>query len=112
MHSAAYPEDLDLQGKRVALIGGGSSGIQILPQIQKQAKVVHHYTKDRTWNPTAGIGGEGLAKRGGDRKLRAAEKLPTQGGKTNILILKRKRLSKILSGSKTTPQLTENIVEQ
>ncbi|EUC28730.1 hypothetical protein COCCADRAFT_8949 [Bipolaris zeicola 26-R-13] len=68
VHSAAYPEDLDLQGKRVALIGGGSSGIQILPQIQKQAKVVHHYMKGRTWNPTAGIGGEGLAKRGGDPK--------------------------------------------
>lgn len=68
MHSADFPADLDVQGKRVALIGGGSSGIQILPQIQRQAKVVHHYMKGKTWIPPAGIGGEGLAEQGGNRK--------------------------------------------
>lgn len=67
-HSADYDESIDLRGKRVALIGGGSTGIQILPKIQKEAATVNHYMKGRTWIPPAGFGGEGLAERGGDRK--------------------------------------------
>lgn len=33
LHSAAYDETVDLKGKRVAVIGSGSSGIQIVPTI-------------------------------------------------------------------------------
>lgn len=69
-HSANYDPKYDLTGKRVALIGGGSSGIQILPQIQPKAAHVDHYMKGKTWIPPAGIGGEGLLERGGDRKWR------------------------------------------
>jgi len=67
-HSAAYDTSYDYSGKRIALIGGGSSGIQILPQIQPKAAHVDHYMKGRTWIPPAGIGGEGLTSRGMDRK--------------------------------------------
>ncbi|KAH6986625.1 cyclohexanone monooxygenase [Ilyonectria destructans] len=65
-HSADYDPTYDYAGRRIALIGGGSSGIQILPQIQKKASHVDHYMKGRTWIPPAGIGGEGLIRRGGD----------------------------------------------
>lgn len=68
MHSAGYDPSYNLSSKRVALIGGGSSGIQILPKIQPVAAHVDHYMKGRTWIPPAGIGGEGLLERGGDRK--------------------------------------------
>lgn len=34
MHSAAWDNSYDLQGKRVAVIGGGSSAVQIVPSIQ------------------------------------------------------------------------------
>lgn len=68
VHSAAFPADVEIEGKRVAVIGGGSSGIQILPQMQRKAKVVDHYMKGKTWIPPAGIGGEGLAERGGNRE--------------------------------------------
>lgn len=68
VHSAAYPSDLDVSGKRVALVGAGSSGIQILPQIQRQAKRVDHYVRGKLWIPPAGIGGEGLAERNGNRE--------------------------------------------
>jgi cation diffusion facilitator CzcD-associated flavoprotein CzcO len=68
VHSAHYDPSYDYTGKRVALIGGGSSGIQILPQIQSKAGHVDHYMKGRTWIPPAGIGGEGLMSRGGNRK--------------------------------------------
>ena len=35
MHSASWDQAFDLRGKKVAVIGTGSSGIQILPQIAK-----------------------------------------------------------------------------
>ncbi len=38
-HTAQWPRDgVDLTGKRVAIIGCGSSGVQAIPQIAKQAK--------------------------------------------------------------------------
>lgn len=54
-HSAAYPEGLDLKGKRVAVAGIGSSGIQIIASIQKE--VSHLYTWIRS--PTYVVGSFG-----------------------------------------------------
>jgi cation diffusion facilitator CzcD-associated flavoprotein CzcO len=34
VHSAAWKENFNYQGKRVAVIGNGSSGVQIVPAIQ------------------------------------------------------------------------------
>jgi cation diffusion facilitator CzcD-associated flavoprotein CzcO len=34
MHSATWDSSYDLSGKTVAILGGGSSAVQILPQIQ------------------------------------------------------------------------------
>lgn len=34
MHSATWDNDFDLTGKTVAVIGGGSSAVQIIPSIQ------------------------------------------------------------------------------
>lgn len=34
MHSAAWDGEYDLKGKKVAVIGGGSSSVQIVPSIQ------------------------------------------------------------------------------
>jgi cation diffusion facilitator CzcD-associated flavoprotein CzcO len=34
VHTARYPQDLDLTNKRVAVIGAGSSAIQVVPTIQ------------------------------------------------------------------------------
>lgn len=36
-HSSSYPEDLDLKGKRVALVGTGATGVQITQEVAKQA---------------------------------------------------------------------------
>jgi cation diffusion facilitator CzcD-associated flavoprotein CzcO len=36
MHSAAYEEGYPLEGKRVAVIGAGSSGVQIVANIQQK----------------------------------------------------------------------------
>ncbi|RMI97252.1 hypothetical protein BD777DRAFT_159166 [Yarrowia lipolytica] len=49
LHPQQWPEGLDLTGKRVALIGNGATGVQILPQIVEQAAHVDHYAKSSSW---------------------------------------------------------------
>ena len=35
IHTANWPEDFDATGKTVAVIGNGSTGIQVVPELQK-----------------------------------------------------------------------------
>jgi hypothetical protein len=53
-----------MRGKNVALIGAGSTGIQLLPQIQPYAKSVDHYVSGKTWISPVGFGSEELKERG------------------------------------------------
>lgn len=48
-HSSNWNHNVDLNGKRIALIGNGASGLQVLPSIQPIAKHVDHYARNRTW---------------------------------------------------------------
>jgi cation diffusion facilitator CzcD-associated flavoprotein CzcO len=48
-HSSNWNHNVDLKGKRVALIGNGASGLQVLPAIQPIAAHVDHYARNRTW---------------------------------------------------------------
>lgn len=54
-HSANYDPTLDLQGKRVAVIGNGSSGIQVTAAVQKVAGHVSAFIRSPTWI-TANLG--------------------------------------------------------
>jgi 4-hydroxyacetophenone monooxygenase len=47
-HSARWPADLDLEGKRVAVIGSGCTGYQMIPEVAKVAS--HTYAFQRTPN--------------------------------------------------------------
>uniref|UniRef100_A0A8H7K2J8 FAD/NAD(P)-binding domain-containing protein n=1 Tax=Bionectria ochroleuca TaxID=29856 RepID=A0A8H7K2J8_BIOOC len=51
VHSANWPEYFDWAGKKVAQIGNGSSGVQILPHLQKGkcAAQVVHFIQEPTW---------------------------------------------------------------
>jgi hypothetical protein len=67
VHSANWDPELTMdkiKGKKVALIGAGSSGIQILPQIQPHAEVVDHYMASQTWISPIGFGSQELTDRG------------------------------------------------
>jgi cation diffusion facilitator CzcD-associated flavoprotein CzcO len=67
LHSANWKDwvkGFEATGKRIALIGGGSTGIQILPQIQPTAKHVAHFMKGNQWISPVGVGGAEAAKRG------------------------------------------------
>jgi cation diffusion facilitator CzcD-associated flavoprotein CzcO len=48
-HSAAWPKDLDWSGKRVAVIGTGSSSIQMLPHLAKTAENVTVFMRNQTY---------------------------------------------------------------
>ncbi|KAL4927567.1 flavin-containing monooxygenase [Aspergillus undulatus] len=53
MHSANWDESYDYSGKRVAVIGNGSSGIQIVPGMLPKVTHIDHYIRGRTWlSPT------------------------------------------------------------
>ncbi|KAJ9608099.1 hypothetical protein H2200_007087 [Cladophialophora chaetospira] len=56
MHSAQWDKDYDFTGKKVAVIGIGSSGIQIVPQLAKVCGSMDLYIKSKTWiSPAPGI---------------------------------------------------------
>ncbi|RHZ48771.1 hypothetical protein CDV55_100990 [Aspergillus turcosus] len=48
-HSSDWNHNVDLKAKRVALIGNGAAGLQVLPSIQPVAAHVDHYARNRTW---------------------------------------------------------------
>ncbi|WP_158854579.1 flavin-containing monooxygenase [Saccharothrix deserti] len=49
VHSARWNPDLDLTGKRVAVVGVGSSAVQIVPAIAGQAAHVHVVQRTPQW---------------------------------------------------------------
>ncbi|KAL1866252.1 hypothetical protein Plec18167_009092, partial [Paecilomyces lecythidis] len=49
LHTARWDESLNWDGKRVAIIGNGSSAIQLLPQMQKTASQITTYIRSPTW---------------------------------------------------------------
>jgi hypothetical protein len=63
VHSACYPEGYDLTGKRVALIGAGSSAVQILPKIYDQVGQVFTWVRTPIW--IAAAFGQQFAGEGG-----------------------------------------------
>ncbi|CAM2862615.1 NAD(P)/FAD-dependent oxidoreductase [Prescottella defluvii] len=49
MHSAAWNDDVDLTGKRVALIGTGASAIQLAPRLAERAGTLHIFQRTPAW---------------------------------------------------------------
>lgn len=48
-HTAQWPANVDLRGKRVAVIGTGASAIQLIPIVAKQAKQLSVYQRTPIW---------------------------------------------------------------
>lgn len=49
MHTAKWDNDYDLKGKRVGVIGAGSSAAQVVPNIQPLVSELHSFVKSPTW---------------------------------------------------------------
>lgn len=63
MHSAKWDADYDLTNKRVAVIGGGSSAVQLIPSIQPKVKKLTAFLRSPAWI-TTGFGAKYAAKDG------------------------------------------------
>ena len=48
-HTAAWPEGLELDGKRIAIIGTGASSMQIVPNIVNRVASLHIYQRSPQW---------------------------------------------------------------
>lgn len=70
-HSSNWDPSFDPDGKNVAVIGNGASGIQIVPELQPIVNRLDHYARNPTW-----IGGSlGGVTRVSGRMLFSAEQL-------------------------------------
>lgn len=49
IHTARWPKDFDHTGKTIAVIGNGSTGLQVLPEVQPGAEKVYHLFRTPTW---------------------------------------------------------------
>ncbi|KAI3334759.1 hypothetical protein F4824DRAFT_178976 [Ustulina deusta] len=49
IHTANWPKDFDYTNKTVAVIGNGSSGIQVVPAIYPAVKKLYHFVRTPTW---------------------------------------------------------------
>ncbi|KAK7988530.1 Cytochrome c oxidase polypeptide 5 [Apiospora arundinis] len=49
VHTASWPENFNYAGKTVAVIGNGSSGVQLVPTIQPDVKKLYHCVRTPTW---------------------------------------------------------------
>ena len=48
-HTAQWPEDLDVTGKRVALVGNGASGMQVAPAIIDKVERLTVFARSKQW---------------------------------------------------------------
>ena len=49
MHSADWDDSYDFTGKTVAVIGGGSSAVQIVPSLQPVVKAMKPFIRSPAW---------------------------------------------------------------
>ena len=48
-HTARWPEDVDVAGKRVAVIGSGCSGYQVVPELARETKQLYLFQRTPSW---------------------------------------------------------------
>ena len=85
VHSARWDPELTnekMKGLDIALIGAGSTGIQILPQVQPIANRVDHYMSSKTWISPIGFGSEELEARGVKGNCQSFAQIPSEPGRT------------------------------
>ncbi|BBC38309.1 hypothetical protein SGFS_096030 [Streptomyces graminofaciens] len=75
MHTARWDPSVRLTGRRIAVVGGGASAVQLVPAIQERAADVHVFQRTAHWllpKPDHGIPGW-LRTPGAQQGLRAAQ---------------------------------------
>lgn len=57
-HASHWDPDFDPTGKRVAVIGNGASGIQLVANLQSKVARLDHYARSKTWIAASWAGDE------------------------------------------------------
>lgn len=57
-HTSNWDPSYNPQGKNIAVIGNGASGVQVVPNLQLVAKKVTHFVRNPTWIATSWAGDE------------------------------------------------------
>lgn len=57
-HASHWDPDFDPRGKRVAVIGNGASGLQLVPNLQRTVAHLDHYARSKTWIAASWAGDE------------------------------------------------------
>ena len=111
-HTSDWDPKFDPSGKRIAVIGNGASGIQVLPQLQKVAARIDHYVRNKTWVASP-IGGEDLAQMVADR-IDQARSSPEEYLKFRKALEARlfSRFGGIFKGGGKSTAARKNITEQ
>ena len=78
-HSSRWDHDVDLAGKRVAVIGTGASAIQIVPELQKTADHLDVYQRTAPWVIPRNDRKYGALERGALRRLPLLRRLYRTG---------------------------------
>jgi cation diffusion facilitator CzcD-associated flavoprotein CzcO len=73
LHSANWDNNVSLEGKVVAVIGSGSSAVQIVPNIRPIVNELKCFIRSSSW-VTAGFGSSFAGKDGGNFKYTEAQK--------------------------------------
>ncbi|KIN03267.1 hypothetical protein OIDMADRAFT_119824 [Oidiodendron maius Zn] len=69
-HSASWDPTITWEGKRVAIIGTGSSSIQMLPHLAQGSRSVHVFARNKTWiSPQMGSDISKESTGGGDTRI-------------------------------------------
>ncbi|KAF2712993.1 phenylacetone monooxygenase [Pleomassaria siparia CBS 279.74] len=85
VHSANWPNDFSSAGKTVAVIGNGSSGIQIVPAILPEVKSLVHFIRSPTWVAPPSLQTMAMGKAG---KIMSEVELTAEGNFTPAQIEK------------------------
>ncbi|KAK6382936.1 hypothetical protein LTS17_003606 [Exophiala oligosperma] len=100
LHSAnrkSWETPLDPKGKRIAVIGGGSSGIQIVPQLQPTAARIDHYMKGKTWVSPVGYGSDKSNRGVTDNYKYSADELRMYREKPEEYLRYRREIERIMN---------------
>lgn len=71
LHSANWDTSFDAAGKTLAVIGNGSTGIQIVPALQPKAKRIDSYIRSKAWVSPTGPYAEVVAEHGNAENCRS-----------------------------------------
>ncbi|PYI31325.1 putative dimethylaniline monooxygenase [Aspergillus indologenus CBS 114.80] len=96
LHSAHWDDQVELKGKRVAVIGSGSSAVQIVPTIQPMVSSLKCFIRSASW-VTAGFGQRFAGKGGTNFQYTAKQKKILQNDPQKYLAYRKKIESELNS---------------